>query len=120
MSNHDEFILLTGRANPTLAHSIGKILNVEVTNPISIFSDGEIRVRITANLRRRMVFIIQPTSTPVNDHLMELLFMIDAAKRASSSEVIAVIPYYGYSRQDRKEMSRVPISSSVVASAITN
>jgi ribose-phosphate pyrophosphokinase len=118
--NSDEFILLTGRSNPKLAHEIGKILEVPVSEPISIFADGEIRVRITSNLRRRTVFIIQPTSTPVNDHIMELLFMIDAAKRASSAEVIAVIPYYGYSRQDRKEMSRVPISSSVIASALVN
>ncbi len=120
MSNSDDFVILTGRANPALAHAIGEILGVEVLEPISIFSDGEIRVRISKNLRRRMVFIIQPTSTPVNDHIMELLFMIDAARRASSQEITAVIPYYGYARQDRKEMSRVPISSSVVASAITN
>src|SRR6266516_625885 len=110
MPNKDEFILLTGRANPALAHAIGKILEIDVSEPISIFSDGEIRVRIQPNLRRRMVFIIQPTSTPVNDHIMELLFMIDAARRSSSAEVIAVIPYFGYGRQDRKEMSRVPIS----------
>lgn len=120
MSNKDDFVILTGRANPALAHAIGETLGVEVLEPISIFSDGEIRVRISKNLRRRMVFIIQPTSTPVNDHIMELLFMIDAARRASSEEITAVIPYYGYARQDRKEMSRVPISSSVVASAITN
>lgn len=118
--NSDELILLAGRANPSLAHAIGKLLKVEVLEPISIFSDGEIRVRIKNNLRRRMVFIIQPTAPPVNDHIMELLFMIDAAKRASASEVTAIIPYYGYGRQDRKEMARVPISSSVVASAITN
>src|SRR5882724_12608610 len=118
--NHDDFILLTGRANPELSHAIGKILGVEVLEPISIFSDGEIRVRISKNLRRRMVFIIQPTATPVNDHIMELLFMIDAAKRASASEITAILPYYGYGRQDRKEMSRVPISSSVVASSIAN
>jgi ribose-phosphate pyrophosphokinase len=119
MAKNDDFVLLTGRSNPALAKEIGKILGVEVLEPISVFSDGEIRVRIAKNLRRRMVFIIQPTSTPVNDHIMELLFMIDAAKRASAFEVTAVIPYYGYGRQDRKEMSRVPISSSVVASAIT-
>jgi ribose-phosphate pyrophosphokinase len=118
--NSDDFVILTGRANPALAHAIGKILGVEVLEPISIFADGEIRVRIAKNLRRRMVFIIQPTSTPVNDHIMELLFMIDAAKRASASEVTAIIPYYGYGRQDRKEMSRVPISSSVVASSLIN
>lgn len=120
MSTNDDFVILTGRANPALSYAIGKILGISVDEPISIFADGEIRVRIESNLRRRTVFIIQPTSTPVNDHIMELLFMIDAAKRASSAEVIAVIPYYGYGRQDRKEMSRVPISSSVVASAIVN
>lgn len=120
MPSNGEFVILTGRSNPKLAHSIGKILDVAVDEPISIFSDGEIRVRIKPNLRRRMVFIIQPTSTPVNDHIMELLFMIDAAKRASSSEVVAVIPYYGYGRQDRKELSRVPISSSVIATALVN
>lgn len=120
MSSNDDFVILTGRSNPALAQAIGKQLGVEVLEPISIFSDGEIRVRISKNLRRRMVFIIQSTSTPVNDHIMELLFMIDAAKRASAEEITAVIPYYGYARQDRKEMSRVPISSSVVASAITH
>lgn len=115
-----DFILLTGRANPKLAKQIGKILKKEVHEPISVFSNGEIRVKIKPNMRRRHVFIIQPTSSPVNDHLMELIFMIDAAKRGSASEIIAVIPYFGYSRQDRKEMSRVPISSSAVASMIEN
>src|SRR5437763_468701 len=108
----DDFILLTGRSNPALSRSIGKILGVAVSEPISIFADGEIRVRIAPNLRRKIVFIIQPTSMPVNDHLMELIFMIDAAKRASSSEVVLVIPYFGYARQDRKELPRVPISAS--------
>ncbi len=115
-----DFILLTGRANPGLAEAVGKILKVEVTCPISVFSDGEIRVRIKPNLRRRKVFIIQSTSIPVNDHIMELALMADAAKRASASEVTAVIPYFGYARQDRKEMSRVPISSSAVASLLIN
>src|SRR5256885_5899994 len=113
-SDTDDFILLTGRANPQLAHDIAKILKTQVYEPISIFSDGEIRVRIPLNLRRKYVFIIQPTSIPVNDHIMELIFMIDAAKRASAREIIAVIPYFGYSRQDRKEMPRVPISASTV------
>lgn len=120
MSNKDEFILMTGSANPKLAHAIGKILGVDVDEPVSRFADGEVRVRIHSNVRRRMVVIVQPTSTPANDHIMELFFMIDAAKRASSSEVVIVLPYYGYSRQDRKEMSRVPISSSVVASLFTH
>lgn len=116
----DDFVLLTGRANPALASAIGKMLDVPVTCPISIFSDGEIRVRIEPNVRRRMVYIIQPTSTPVNDHIMELVFMIDAAKRASAAEVTVVIPYFGYARQDRKELARVPISSSVVTSMLTS
>ncbi len=118
--SQSDFVLLTGRSNPTLAHAIGKILKTEVSEPISLFSDGEIRVRIAPNLRRRMVYIIQSTSMPVNDHLMELLFMIDAAKRASAAEVTVVVPYYGYARQDRKEMSRVPISASVVAALLSN
>lgn len=119
MGNKD-FVLLTGRSHSALAHAIGKRLKTQVGEPITLFSDGEIRVRIAQNMRRRMVFIIQPTATPVNDHLMELIFMIDAAKRASASEVTAIIPYYGYARQDRKEMARVPISASVVASLLTN
>jgi len=116
----DEFILLTGRANQPLAEAIGKILKTEVTCPITSFSDGEIRVRITPNLRRRKVFLIQPTSAPVNDHIMELALMADAAKRASATEVTAVIPYFGYARQDRKEMSRVPISAAAVSSLLIN
>jgi ribose-phosphate pyrophosphokinase len=115
---HDEFILITGTANPELAHAVGKHLGMEVTNPITTFSDGEIRVRIKSNLRRRTVFIIQTTSSPVNDHIMQLILMADAARRASAAEIVAVIPYFGYSRQDRKEMSRVPISSSVVANLL--
>lgn len=115
-----EFVLLSGRANPKLAKDIGKILKLEVDEPISVFSDGDIRVKIGPNMRRRHVFIIQPTSKPVNDNIMELILMIDAVKRSSASEITAIIPYFGYSRQDRKEMSRVPISSSVVANMIAN
>jgi ribose-phosphate pyrophosphokinase len=120
LNNFDvqNFVLLTGTANEPLAQSIAKKLHTTVTNPISIFSDGEIRVKIAPNLRRRHVFIIQPTCTPVNDHIMELLLMIDAVKRGSASEIIVVMPYFGYSRQDRKEIARVPISSALVASLI--
>ncbi|MBI2465395.1 ribose-phosphate pyrophosphokinase [Candidatus Shapirobacteria bacterium] len=114
----ENFVILTGTANKPLAKEIGKILKTEVYDPITVFSDGEIRVKIPHNMRRRHVYIIQPTSYPVNDHIMELMLMIDAAKRGSASEVIAVIPYFGYSRQDRKEVSRVPISASLVASTI--
>jgi ribose-phosphate pyrophosphokinase len=119
-SEENDFILLTGRANPELAQSVAKILKTEVTCPISSFSDGEIRVRIKPNLRRRKIFLIQPTSYPVNDNIMELVLMADAAKRASASEINAIIPYFGYQRQDRKEMSRVPISAAAVSSLLVN
>ena len=114
----NDYILLTGRANPNLARAVGKRLKKKVDEPISVFSDGETRVAIAQNMRRRHVFIIQPTSPPVNDHIMELILMADAARRGSASEIIAVIPYFGYSRQDRKEKSRVPISASVIASLL--
>lgn len=117
-SKLDEIVLLSGRSNSKLAQKIAAILKKQVDLPITIFSDGEVRVRIAPNLRRRHVFIIQSTSTPVNDHIMELIFMIDAAKRASAKEIISVVPYFGYARQDRKEMSRVPISASAVANLI--
>lgn len=117
MKNND-FLLMTGRSNPQLALDIGKILKKEVCEPISVFSDGEIRVRIKNNMRRRHVYIIQSTAPNPNDAIMELILMIDAARRGSASEIIAIIPYFGYSRQDRKEMSRVPISASLVASLI--
>mgnify|MGYP004417313493 CR=1 FL=1 len=116
----DEPILLTGTSHVGLARDIAKILKLELFEPISIFSDGEIRVRVAPNMRRRHVFIIQPTAPKVNDSIMEVLFMIDAAKRASAAEISVIIPYFSYSRQDRKEMPRVPISSSVVAQMIEN
>ncbi len=116
----EDSILLTGRSHPQLARDIAKLLGQKLYEPITSFSDGEIRVRIPQNMRRRHVFIIQPTSVPVNDNIMELVLMIDAVRRSSAAEITAVIPYFGYSRQDRKEMPRVPISSSVVANMITN
>ena len=118
VSSLDDYVLLTGRANSQLAYDIGKILKRGVYAPITSFADGEIRVKGLPNLRQRHIFIIQPTSPQVNDNLMELLFMIDAAKRASAREITAIIPYFGYSRQDRKELPRVPISASLVASLI--
>lgn len=120
MKGSDNYILLTGRSNPVLAQKIAKILHHELFTPISIFSDGEIRVKVPENVRRRHVIIIQPTCPPVSDSLLELVFMIDAAKRSSAEEVTVVVPYFGYARQDRKEMPRVPISASVVASIIEN
>ncbi len=118
-SDVDGYVFLTGRSNPKLAKEVGSLLGVEVHTPVTVFSDGEIRVRIVPNIRRRNVYIIQPTCMPeVNNYIMELTLMIDAARRASASEIIAVVPYFGYSRQDRKEMPRVPISSSLVANII--
>ena len=114
----ENLVLLCGNGNQKLATDIGKIVGQPVTNPITYFSDGEIRVKGIPNLRRRSVFIIQPTPPPVNDRIMELLLMIDAARRASAKEITAVVPYFGYSRQDRKEQPRVPISAAVVANMI--
>lgn len=118
--NSEGFSLLTGSSNPELSSKISKLLKKELFHPISIFSDGEIRVKVPENVRRRHVFIIQSTCPPVNQSLMELVFMIDAARRSSADEITAVIPYFGYARQDRKEMPRVPISASVVAGIIEN
>ncbi|OGE39600.1 hypothetical protein A3B42_02450 [Candidatus Daviesbacteria bacterium RIFCSPLOWO2_01_FULL_38_10] len=114
---HD-YVLLTGRSNPKLARDIGGILNKPVLEPVSNFADMETRVMIPESLRRRDVIIVHPTSPPANEHIMELLLMIDAAKRASAGEITAVIPYFGYARQDRKDGPRVPISSEVVARMI--
>ncbi len=115
LTKHNGFIVLTGTSNIPLAQKIAKILKKQLDEPISFFPDGEIRVRIPNNLRQRDIFIIQPTFPKGNDHVMQLVFMVDAARRASAREITAVVPYFGYSRQDRKEMPRVPISSSVVA-----
>ncbi|MDH7568344.1 MAG: ribose-phosphate pyrophosphokinase [Armatimonadota bacterium] len=112
--------LFTGNANPKLAASIASLLNTEVVRgSVSRFSDGEIRVEIEESVRGDDVFIIQPTCRPVNDHLMELLIAIDAFKRASAGRITAVLPYFGYSRQDKKIKPREPISASLVATLIT-
>lgn len=113
-----DYVLLTGSANPKLASAVGIILGKKVYETVSLFADGEEKIEIPENLRRRDVFIIQPTSPPSDNHVMELIFMIDAARRASAHEITTVIPYFGYARQDRKDRPRVPISSSVVASLI--
>lgn len=108
--------LLRGSANPKLAERISRSLGVELT-PVEIkrFNDGETYVRIGKSVRGCHVFVIQPTSPPVNDNLMELLIIVDALKRASAKEITAVIPYYGYARQDRKATSREPITARLVA-----
>lgn len=118
MANANGFVLLTGTANLKLAKDVGKILGQDADETVTAFADGEKRVIIPENLRRREVFIIQPTCPPVDSNLMELLLIIDAARRSSASEITVVIPYFGYSRQDRKDRSRVPISAALVAGLI--
>jgi ribose-phosphate pyrophosphokinase len=113
-------MLFTGNANPVLAHAIANHLKVPMGGAaISRFSDGEVQVEILENVRGRDVFVVQPTCQPTNDHVMELLMMLDAFKRASAARITAVIPYFGYARQDRRPRStRVPISAKVVANMI--
>lgn len=110
------FKLFSGSANPKFAKKVGEYLGMSVSDAIlNKFSDGEISVQITESVRGQDVFIIQPTCAPTNDNLMELLIMIDALKRSSAKSINAVIPYYGYARQDRKAAPRVPISAKLVA-----
>ena len=113
-------VLFTGNANPVLAQEIASHLGVEVGNAdVGRFSDGEAKVEIHQNVRARDVFVVQPTCAPTNEHLMELAFMVDALKRASARRITAVIPYFGYARQDRRPRSmRVPISAKVVANML--
>jgi ribose-phosphate pyrophosphokinase len=115
-----DFMLFTGNANPVLAHEIANHLNVPLGQAsVGRFSDGEVTVEITQNVRARDVFVIQPTCAPTNENLMELVIMVDALKRASTASVSAVIPYFGYARQDRRpRSSRVPISAKVVANML--
>jgi ribose-phosphate pyrophosphokinase len=115
-----EIKLFTGNSNRPLAEAISANLGVPLGGAeIGRFSDGEVQVEITENVRGGDVFVIQSTSTPTNDNLMELLLMLDAFKRASAKRITAVIPYYGYARQDRKVVPRVPISAKLVADLIT-
>jgi ribose-phosphate pyrophosphokinase len=111
-----ELKLITGNANRSLAEEIARSLSLPLSDAdVTRFSDGEIYVQINENVRGADVFVIQPTCPPVNDTLMELLIMIDALKRASAHRITAVLPYYGYARQDRKVQPRVPISAKLVA-----
>jgi len=110
-------MVFTGNANPSLASDIAKHLGTELGNAsVGRFSDGEVTVEINQNVRARDVFVVQSTCAPTNENLMELLIMVDALKRASAERISAVIPYFGYARQDRRPRStRVPISAKVVA-----
>ncbi len=117
----DKLTVFTGNANRKLAEDICKYLKLKLADAfVTRFSEGEVRVKINENVRGKDVFIIQPTSPPPNENLMELLIMIDALKRASSARITAVIPYYGYARQDRKDQPRVPISAKLVANLLTS
>lgn len=121
MSNFANVRLLSGNAHPALAREIAEILKAQIANTtIKRFSDGEIWVEIKENIRMTDAYIIQPTCFPTNENIMELLIMIDALKRASAATITAVIPYYGYARQDRKVQPRVPISAKLVADLLTS
>jgi ribose-phosphate pyrophosphokinase len=113
-------VLFTGNANPVLAQEIATHLGVDLGKAaVGRFSDGEVTVEIRQNVRARDVFVVQPTCSPTNENLMELLIMVDALKRASARRITAVIPYFGYARQDRRPRStRVPISAKVVANLL--
>ncbi|MGL4796880.1 MAG: ribose-phosphate diphosphokinase, partial [Paraclostridium sp.] len=121
MLNHVKNIkIFTGNSHPELAQEIAEILGIPVgAAKVGTFSDGEISVDINETVRGADVFIVQSTSSPVNNNLMELLIMIDAFKRASAGRITAVIPYYGYARQDRKAKSRDPITAKLVANLLT-
>ena len=112
--------ILTGNANRELARRVSEYIGIPLTDTtVTTFSDGELMVQINENVRGSDIFVIQPTCTPVSNNIMELLLVIDALKRASASRITAVIPYYGYGRQDRKVQPRVPISSKLVADLLT-
>ncbi len=116
----DELALISGTGHPDLAKAISQCLDVPITDAlIDRFSEGEVRVKIKANVRGKDVFVIQPTCPPVNENLVELLVIIDALRRASARRITAVVPYFGYARQDRKDQPRVPITAKLVANLIT-
>ena len=112
--------LFTGNANIELAEEIAEYIGIDMgVSQVKRFADGEIAVEIKESVRGADVFIVQPTCAPVNDHLMELLIMMDAVRRASAKRITAVIPYYGYARQERKTKARDPISAKLIANLIT-
>jgi ribose-phosphate pyrophosphokinase len=116
---YGEIVVFSGNANPGLAERVCNRMGVPLGEArVGRFSDGEIRVEIEQNVRGRDVFLIQPTCAPANDNLMELLIMTEACQRASAGRVTAVMPYYGYARQDRKVAPRAPISAKLVAQLI--
>jgi ribose-phosphate pyrophosphokinase len=120
MSKYKNIQIFTGNANPKLAQDIADYLGMDVSAAtVKQFSDGEISLSIADSVRGADCYVVQPTCKPVNDHIMELLIMIDGLRRASASRITAVLPYYGYARQDRKTKSRDPITSKLIANLIT-
>ncbi len=117
----DNLMVFTGNANPKLAQKVAKQLNVQLGKAtVSKFSDGEIMVELLENVRGKDVFVLQSTCAPTNDHLMEMMIMVDALRRSSAARITAAIPYFGYARQDRRPRSaRVAISAKVVANMLT-
>jgi len=116
MMDPDRIKIFTGNANPPLAQEICDFLGLPLgLSSVKTFADGEIYLQLHENVRGADVFVVQPTSKPVDRNLMELLLMIDALKRASADRITAVLPYYGYARQDRKDKPRVPISAKLIA-----
>ena len=122
MHNHNKLKIFTGNANPKLAEAIAHYLGIPMGSAlVGRFSDGEIRVEIRENVRGADIFLIQPTCAPCNDNLMELMVLADALRRASAATITAVIPYFGYARQDRRVRSaRVPITAKVVADMLAS
>src|SRR5690348_16011214 len=120
MTNNHKLKIFSGRANPALAERIAHCLGDPLGKiELRYFPDGENFVRIEEDVRGRDIFLVQPTCPPVNENLMELLIMLDCFKRASAARITAVIPYYGYARQDRKDQGRVPITAKLVADLIS-
>lgn len=110
------FKIFTGTAHPSFSKELARYLDIVISNAVvNRFSDGEINVKISESVRGKDIYIVQPTCIPTNDNLMELLIMVDAFKRSSASDINAVIPYFGYARQDRKAAPRVPITAKLVA-----
>src|SRR5919107_3078162 len=123
MTNHlplERLMVFTGNANPRLAQEVARHLNLSLGRAIvGRFSDGEVMVEVIENVRGKDVFVLQSTCAPTNDHLMEVMIMVDALKRASAGRITAVLPYFGYARQDRRVRSqRVAISAKVVANML--
>ena len=116
----NKIAVFTGNANRKLSKEICRFLKIPLGKAlVARFSEGEVRIKINQDVRGQDVFVVQPTSPPVNEHLMELLIFLDALKRASARRITAVIPYYGYARQDRKDQPRVPITAKLVANLLT-